>query len=300
VNRHELLRDIHQLYQPRSYLEIGVSKGGSLTLSRTQTIAIDPAYALTAEIQCDLELVRTTSDEFFAREGALERLEAGCVDLAFIDGLHLVEFALRDFMNVERNAAWTSVIVFDDVLPRNVREPLRERGGMRYWAGDVYKLHEILAEYRPDLLLLRVDTEPTGVLIVLGADPENGVLEARYDEIVGRYARPDPQNVPESVLRREGALDPAALVESPLWTALREARDSGSGRDASGERVRQAAAQIPTVPARSIRPEQLRPREALKRQRAARSRGGLAGVRRRLRPVRRRLRKAANAARRGR
>ena len=49
------------------------------------------------------------------------------LDLAFIDGMHLFEYALRDFINVERFADWSSVIVFDDMLPRNVDEAARDR-----------------------------------------------------------------------------------------------------------------------------------------------------------------------------
>ena len=49
------------------------------------------------------------------------------LDLVFVDGMHLFEFALRDFMNVERHADWWSVIVFDDILPRDVDEAARER-----------------------------------------------------------------------------------------------------------------------------------------------------------------------------
>jgi len=38
--RHELLKSLHELLDPRSYLEIGVSTGRSLTLSRTRTIGV--------------------------------------------------------------------------------------------------------------------------------------------------------------------------------------------------------------------------------------------------------------------
>jgi hypothetical protein len=273
MKRHELLSEIHERYRPRSYLEIGVNNGGSLALSRTRTIAIDPAYDITAEVCCDLQLARTTSDEFFAQNGALAHFGRGPIDLAFIDGLHLCEYALRDFVNVERRALWTSVIVFDDVLPRNVREPSRERGGMAAWTGDVFKLSTILAVYRPDLLLLHVDTSPTGVLIVLGADPDSRVLESRYDEIVAEHAYPDPQRVPESVLRREGALDPVSLVGSLLWPALREARDSGTGPAAGWEEIRRAATRIRPAPTRELRPGQLRPRRTGKCQPDTASRG---------------------------
>jgi hypothetical protein len=262
VTRHEFLSEIHRLYAPRSYLEIGVNKGESLALSRGMTIAIDPSYSITAELSCELQLVRTRSDDFFASHERLARFPDGCADLVFVDGLHLFEFALRDFMNVERHARWTSVILFDDVFPRNVREPSRDRGGMLAWTGDVFKVAEVLREYRPDLLLIPIDTTPTGGLVVLGADPASQVLARRYDEIVAEYVYPDPQRVPEAVLRREGAVDPRSLLDSPLWATLRDARERGTAREEGWEGVRRTAESAGEPAAtREVRPDQLRPRD---------------------------------------
>jgi hypothetical protein len=92
------------------------------------------------------------------------------VSLAFIDGMHLAEYALRDFINVERHAHWTSVVVFDDILPRSPSEAGRNRTA-KEWTDDVYKVVEIFSHHRPDLILLRVSAQPTGLLLVLGLDP---------------------------------------------------------------------------------------------------------------------------------
>jgi hypothetical protein len=40
----------------------------------------------------------------------------------------------------------------------------------------------------------------------------------------------DPQDVPEAILNRAQAADPKAVLDSPLWRALVEARDGGDGR----------------------------------------------------------------------
>jgi Methyltransferase domain len=241
VTRHEFLGEIHREYAPRSYLEIGVDNGRSLTLSRAPTIAVDPAFQLSWEVSCDLQLVRSTSDDLFAREDGLAHLPGGLVDLAFIDGQHLFECVLRDFVNVERHSHWASVILLDDVLPRNVGEASRKRGDRKAWAGDVYGIVDALARHRPDLLVLPLDTDPTGILLVLGADPESMVLDERFDELVETYVHPDPQPVPTSVLRREGAFDPAS-ISAALWHELREARDSGRSREEGWEAVRRSFA----------------------------------------------------------
>lgn len=256
MQRHELLRRLHGLVAPRNYLEIGVQRGQSLSVSRVPSIGVDPAFAITKPVRCDLQLVRTTSDEFFAGPDPIRHLRSGRnplrnlrrgrpmfdhyrggtrLELAFIDGMHLSEYVLRDFMNVERLSEWWSVIVLDDMLPRNVDEAARERHTVD-WTGDVYKLIPMLARNRPDLTVIQVDTEPTGVVVVLGADPANTVLRDRYDEIVGEWVVPDPQAVPPSLLERRAAVSPEVLAGSALWADLVRGRRKRLGR-AAGRKI---------------------------------------------------------------
>ncbi|TAL10747.1 MAG: class I SAM-dependent methyltransferase [Chloroflexota bacterium] len=259
MERHEFLTHLHRLVRPRNYLEIGVQKGKSLALSHVPSIGVDPEFVINRALRCDLHLVRSTSDDFFTHRDPIRHLRSGRnplrnlargrpmfdhyrggtrLDLAFVDGMHLFEFALRDFMNVERFADWWSVIVFDDVLPRNVDEAARERHTTD-WTGDVYKLIPTLARHRPELLAIQVDTQPTGLLVILGADPANHVLRDYYEAIVAEAGLDDPQPVPSWVLNRDAAVSPEALIASPLWADLVGGRRWRRGRDA-GRRQLQA------------------------------------------------------------
>lgn len=227
VTRHELLRALHAALRPRTYLEIGVRSGASLALSRCPSVAVDPFFWLTQEIRCDVHLVRTTSDEFFARRQPLAHLPRPVVDLAFIDGMHLSEFALRDFINVERFCHPGSVVVFDDVLPRSTVEGGRTRTGPAKggaWAGDVYKVVDTLRRLRPDLVVLELDTRPTGTLVVLNLDPRSRVLLQAYDDLVTQYVVPDPQEVPDWAVSRERAVAAGNLLDGPWWGEIRRAR----------------------------------------------------------------------------
>jgi hypothetical protein len=227
VRKHELLRAIHERLEPRTYFEIGVRKGVSLALSRVPSVGVDPYFTLTQEVRCDLHLVRTTSDEFFARKHPFAHFTRPVVDLAFIDGMHLAEYALRDFINCERYCHPSSVIVIDDVLPRTVDEGGRGRRGKAdrgAWAGDVYKIIDPLRRYRPDLVVLEMDTLPTGSLVILLPDPTDRALEASYDAAVPELVVPDPQDIPNRILSRAHARDPKLLLAAPIWDALRSAR----------------------------------------------------------------------------
>ena len=235
----EFLQRLHELLEPPTYLEIGVRHGDSLALARAPSIGIDPAYELQTEIGSNTTLFRETSDEYFDRADVLEPFDRRPISLAFIDGMHLVEFALRDFINVERYSDWTSIAVFDDILPREVEEATRKRS-TRVWTGDVYKITEILARHRPDLICLRVATDPTGLLLVLGLDRDSAVLDERYDEVVLDTIMPDPQPLPPDVIEREGVLEPEAVLSASFWTVLRDARSRDIRREEGLRQLRRA------------------------------------------------------------
>jgi hypothetical protein len=251
VQRHEFLRTLHRVTAARNYLEIGVNDGRSLALSRVPSIGIDPAFKVTVGLRGDVHLVKQTSDAFFAGRDPLGHLKSARnplknlrkgrppfghytggtkLDLAFIDGMHHFEYALRDFMNVEKHSRWGSVIVLDDMLPRDVDEAARDRH-TKYWAGDVYKVIPVLRKYRPDLLVVPVDTAPTGVAVVFGADPDDKALERHYDEIYAEWVIPDPQKVPAAILDRVDAVRPEALLSAAFWPEVVRVRNRRLARD---------------------------------------------------------------------
>jgi hypothetical protein len=221
----EFLGMMHERLAPRTYLEIGVQQGHSLALSRCPSIGIDPSSVVNQELQAPSSLIASTSDEYFeslARDGTTP-FGALPIDFAFIDGMHHFEFALRDFIGVERYSAPSSVVAFDDMLPRNVDEAARERH-TEEWTGDVFRIQFALAAHRPDLVLIQVDTEPTGTLLVAGLDPANRVLAHRLGEIIRAYVMLDPQELPAEILGRTAAIAPEEALALTIWDDLRAGR----------------------------------------------------------------------------
>jgi hypothetical protein len=274
MNRHEFLSALHQQLDPRNYLEIGVNDGRSLALSRVRSIGVDPHYRIRVKLQCDAQLVKATSDAFFARPDPLAHLRGdgssgGAVgrlgrrlatrlrprsegeliqptlDLAFIDGMHWFEFALRDFMNIERHSSPTGVIVFDDVLPRSIEEAARDRT-TKFWAGDVYKVASVLRSRRPDLVVVAVDSHPTGLLVVLNPDPSSTTLAEAYAGIVAAEVVPDPQAVPARVLGRADAVDPEAFLASDVCDSIVRARQLDRPDPELAERLRRTVGTLAT------------------------------------------------------
>jgi hypothetical protein len=233
------LEGVHAALAPPTYFEIGVNRGGTLALSRSNTIAVDPDFELEHEVSAAAALFRETSDDYFARETPLESFGDQPVSLALIDGMHLVEYALRDFINVERHTDWSSVIVIDDVLPRRAEHANRNRS-TKAWTGDIYKLLGILEAHRPDLTCLLIDTQPAGMLVVLTPDPTSRVLSDRYEEIVTHAVVPDPQTVPARLLEHQGVLDPKSVLSASFWAVLRKGREAGVSREAGLRRVERA------------------------------------------------------------
>ncbi|MGY1715967.1 class I SAM-dependent methyltransferase [Geodermatophilus sp. SYSU D01106] len=225
MNRHEMLAELHRLLRPRNYLEIGIDTGMSLSLSRVPSIGIDPAFRITEELDTHVQLVRATSDDFFRDNNPTERFGGAPLDFAFVDGMHWAEFALRDLIYVEAYTRATSVIVIDDMLPRDTAEAARERH-THEWTGDVFKVTTALRRLRPDLVVLEVDTAPTGTVVVLLPDATSSVLVENYAKLERRFVQArDPQAVPDRVLSRTEAVDPRRLLDCGWWETLVQERE---------------------------------------------------------------------------
>lgn len=218
----DVLGEIHRRLAPRRYLEIGVGQGRSLALVECPAVAVDPAPAVKQSVSPLHRLCRASSDAFFA-EHADAALAQGPPDLAFIDGMHLFEYALRDFINVEQRAAPGTLAVIDDIFPNHPVQAERRRRS-RVWTGDVWKLHRALATYRPDLLLLPLDTAPSGLLLVAGLDPANDTLLREYNPILETYV-PLRLDRDADCIARNGALPPSHPRVGALLDALRHGRD---------------------------------------------------------------------------
>lgn len=181
---------LHRQLRPARYLEIGVFRGETLALARpgTSAFGVDPAPlpdALRA-YDADTCIHQLTSDTYF------DAVAAGAIDspapigLAFIDGLHLYEQVLRDFINVEKHCDRSSVVVLHDTIPIAPAAAARRRASS-YWCGDVWKIVACLRRYRPDLTMLTIPTHPSGLTIVTGLDPESNVLADQFGQAVADF-----------------------------------------------------------------------------------------------------------------
>ena len=184
----KIIAMLHSHLRPRTYLEIGVETGQSIALARRETraIGIDPEPKITERLAPSTSIHATTSDEYFAAHDVRAEFGGLPIDLAFIDGMHHFEFALRDFMNIERHCTSRSTILIHDCYPLSRHTAERERR-TSFWSGDIWRLILLLRKYRPDLSVKVIGTSPTGLGVVRGLDPGSNVLREKYDAIVGEF-----------------------------------------------------------------------------------------------------------------
>jgi len=129
----DVLSFIHTRHGFNRYLEIGVDTGVSLSLSRAKwNYGVDPAFSVQCPLDGNYELLKTTSDKFFA-EYAGEPF-----DFVFVDGLHVAAQVSNDLFNSLRNLAPNGLIAVHDTVPFNriVASPRRYTTA---WTGDVYR-----------------------------------------------------------------------------------------------------------------------------------------------------------------
>jgi hypothetical protein len=152
----------------------------------TLAIGVDPEPKLTCTLKTETHMFIETSDVFFARRRLDSLLAGRPLSIGFIDGLHVYEQALRDFINLERYCERHSVILLHDTVPLDEATQSREKN-TRFHTGDVWRVVICLKHYRPDLDVFTIAAPWTGLTVVTGLNPASRVLADCYEEAVARF-----------------------------------------------------------------------------------------------------------------
>ncbi len=187
LHYHRFLKRLHENLLFDWYMEIGCRRGDSFAPVRGKTVAVDPFFQAEINIigtKPALHVFQQTSDDFFA-SGFLAKNRIRPA-VSFLDGMHLFEYLLRDFINTEAQSLADGVIMMHDCVPFDLPMTTRDLNNLPRgsWTGDVWKLVPILQTYRPDLRLTMMDCRPTGILCVSNLAPKSKVLTGNYEKIV--------------------------------------------------------------------------------------------------------------------
>ncbi|KPA17221.1 methyltransferase type 11 [Candidatus Magnetomorum sp. HK-1] len=193
---HQLLKSFHNWLKPRGYLEIGVETGESLCIAQmpTQSIGIDPNPQIKYAFKTSTKIFSMTSDAFFINYNLKTELNHKPLDMAFIDGLHLFEQTLKDFISVEKNSHPDTIVLVHDCIPIDQLSSSRTRT-TTFWSGDVWKLIPCLKTYRPDLKIFTIMAKPTGLALITKLDPKSTILEDQFDSIIKKFINLDYSSI---------------------------------------------------------------------------------------------------------
>lgn len=185
------LRALHEkVYE--GYFEIGTRFGDTLVLSQSPTIAIDPYFQLKKNPIFNKDsclLFQETSDSFF--KNTMPKLSHYKCQLAFIDGMHLFEYALRDFINLAKISTKDVLFLFHDPIPWTFKMTIRDNKKLRNdenWVGDIWKLVPIFIDAGLKNSLNLLSSAPSGILAVLNPDKKIiSQLEKNYENICAKW-----------------------------------------------------------------------------------------------------------------
>jgi hypothetical protein len=198
-----------------------VDEGLSLARARGLAIGIDPRpeLKLNSLLPASTEILPLSSDAFFKEEA--DRLLQPTPELIFIDGMHLLEFVLRDFFAAEKYASPHSLVVIDDIYPCHPVQAAGRRQSTS-WTRDVWKFHQTLQRERPDLTLLGLNSYSTGLFLIAGLNPQDTRLQTVYSEVVREF-RPIHE-VPDDPIARRGAIPSSHPILADLVSCLNKAK----------------------------------------------------------------------------
>jgi hypothetical protein len=190
LDHYSFLERLHACLLFDWYMEIGCRKGDSFAPVRGKTIAVDPFFRARIDIigqKPALHVFQSTGDDFFA-SGFLGR-NGIRLALSFLDGLHLFDALLRDFIAAEAASDPNRVIMLHDCVPYGFAMTTRDLANLPEgaWTGDVWKLIPILQKWRPDLRLTVLDCAPSGLVCVTGLQPGDTTLRDAYDAICAEF-----------------------------------------------------------------------------------------------------------------
>ena len=222
-----VLHRLHAVLQPQSYLEIGTADGSSLALAQCASIAVDPHFHLGDRLPSLLDrpsiaFYAAASDDFFARHNPAVLLGSP-VEMAFLDGMHHCEVLLRDFINTERSCRRGSLVIMHDCLPVEASIATRVPGQQPplqphregWWCGDVWRTVLLLKRRRPDLNIVVLDANPTGLAIVTELSPDCMVLADAYESCVAEMMSWELQQIGLNNLFAELDVRPTASLSVP-------------------------------------------------------------------------------------
>lgn len=217
------LADLVHAKKAKSYLEVGTNFGSSLAPISCASIAVDPTFRLNMDVVGKKKiclLYQMTSDDFFA-EYKPNQIMGRAIDTAFLDGMHLYEFLLRDIINTEKCCHRESLIVLHDCMPptfemtnREFKPAMINKKYTNYWTGDVWKILPILERYRPDIRITYIDCPPSGLAVLTNLNPDSRVLDDNYQHIIEEY-KDSPGDKQKLKLHLQGLSLVPSLSTSP-------------------------------------------------------------------------------------
>ena len=151
--RSEIINSIiNTIGQNINYLEIGVEYGITFqNVKALNKVAVDPDPKFEIpEKMSNIKMIKATSDDYYAELDKCIIEENDKFDIIFIDGMHQVEYIIKDIYNSLKYIKMNGRIFIDDILPFNEREQKKipeknyiENGILKYgepWTGDVWKV----------------------------------------------------------------------------------------------------------------------------------------------------------------